>query len=958
MNPDSTENTQKDSKTNDPQKDLTHYVNKINQFLNTSSVHNDGENGDTRLQFAIQCLYEGLELYPDAYELKFLAHRISIKEGDMSQAIKYFDELRRLFPSHEPLKEYLVQITHSVRHRFTDDNFNYHEMAGAYLDACRLYVLLLKAYPETVALYGSHAAQLAIQCENQNQPLPVSNSYRKILVEDILSEILHQKIIVYDNNLPSEIPIYQPKTSKSSISLATSSTSQSNTSQSCLHVTYNQLKSLLEKAQGFYIANKDWRKLFEVSLGVMNSCGYLRFESSPRTTMVDLFDDPHQLPLKLFSLLNQKQLSLVNQTFMMHDTAPHPFAVSIGIACFVLCCHEFYEYVAGLKSKRTCLIPIFPIGQFAILTPLSSPRLTSTSLNSYAHHVSCNETRINKRRRLSLSFLLSRGSNDKEVGETESESYIDDSGVSFRKSKQININSVNDEISNKYRDSSVMNVKNLLIGNDDEQLEQNSIETNHELKIEQIKLWEESNISSETIIHNAMSHMERALTCWQFLKEMVSRGGNDPKVLDQELENHIQSWDLPLDVSNAIMLTRGDLAFSHGSLDTACTFCREICTRISSAWDAYRKKAFKKEQSPSLSSTTDYLQTKQLMQEESSDSSKINDFSIKVQTPLILPFRVIYSISMLYLLVGWWREARVELLIILATIPFTPVTREHFERDDWYINKKKIDGISYGEEYKRKQFRLMEVTQEGLVVRAIKELMACYEKELSSIPHNQLDNTLGHIIVLTQYGWPYWRDRLFRRVILPGIKEHGGLTYPDMLRFVYNIEILREICELHRKSPDLNFSLLKQSSTATTSADHLSNLNITKTSIKALEDKINHPSSRSINEKLVEFCKEKLIQLQSNVDGNLYSDGFKAKGKEIPPRNDSRYKEEKSCDNSDLIDMQSSQMNITDNQETQKSWKMDVSSIVAEDHINKISSRNYDHSNGINDATNKRNKEL
>ncbi|CAG8590122.1 7832_t:CDS:2 [Funneliformis caledonium] len=828
----------------------------------------------------------------------------------------------------------------------------YHEMAGAYLDACRLYVLLLKAYPETVALYGKDIRLVT--------PVLIINHKIIVRLEDILSVILHQKIIVSDNNLPTEIPIYQPKTSNASISLATSSASQPNSSQSCLHVTYNQLKSLLEKAQGFYIANKDWRKLFEVSLGVMNSCGYLRFESSPRTTMVDLFDDPHQLPSKLFSLLNQKQISLVNKTFMMHDTTPHPFAVSIGIACFVLCCHEFYEYVAGLKSKRTCLIPIFPTGQFAIMTPPSSPLLTSTSLSSYAHHVPCDETRVNKRRRLSLSFLLSKGSSNKEIGETECESYIDDSGISFKRLKHININTANDEKSNKYGGNNVMNVKNLLIDNDNEQQNQNSIKTSHELNMEQIKLWEESYISSETITHDAMSYMERALTCWQLLEEMVSRGGNDPKVLDKELENHIRSWELPLDVSNAIMLTRGDLAFSHGSLNTACTFCREICTRISGAWDAYRKKASKKEQSPSLSSTTDYLQTKQLIQEESSDSSKINDFSIKVQTPLILPFRVIYSISMLYLLVGWWREARVELLIILATMPFTPVTREHFEKDDWCVNKKKVEGISYYEGNKQNQFRLMEVTQEGLVVRAIKELMACYEEELSSIPHNQLDNTLGHIIVLTQYGWPYWRDRLFRRVILPGIKEHGGLIYPDMLRFVYNIEILREICELHRIFPDLNFSLLKQSSTATASAVQLSNLNITKTSIQALEDKINHPSSRSINEKLVEFCKEKLIQLQSNTDGNLYSGGFKEKGKEIP-RNDNRYKKENSCDNSDLIimgqdNMQSSQMNITDNQETQKSWKMNVSSIVAEDDINSISSCNYGHSNVINDATTKETK--
>jgi hypothetical protein len=198
-----------------------------------------------------------------------------------------------------------------------------------------------------------------------------------------------------------------------------------------------------------------------------------------------------------------------------------------------------------------------------------------------------------------------------------------------------------------------------------------------------------------------------------------------------ELENHIQSWNLPLNVSNAIMLTRGDLALSIGSWDLAYTFCQKICTRIEGAWDAHRKKAPEKEQSPPLSSPN-YLQKKQqLIQEESSDLSKIDDFSVKVQTPLLLTFRVIYSISMIYLLIGWWKEARKELLMILATIPFTPVTQEHFKKDDWCMNKA-TEGIGYGG-YKRKHFKLMEVTQEGLVVRAVKELMACYEVKCFNI---------------------------------------------------------------------------------------------------------------------------------------------------------------------------------------------------------------------------------
>lgn len=33
-----------------------------------------------------------------------------------------------------------------------------------------------------------------------------------------------------------------------------------------------------------------------------------------------------------------------------------------------------------------------------------------------------------------------------------------------------------------------------------------------------------------------MSHIERALTCWQLLEAMVLRGGSDSKILDQGIE--------------------------------------------------------------------------------------------------------------------------------------------------------------------------------------------------------------------------------------------------------------------------------------------------------------------------------------------------------------------------------------------------------------------------------------
>lgn len=140
-----------------------------------------------------------------------------------------------------------------------------------------------------------------------------------------------------------------------------------------------------------------------------------------------------------------------------------------------------------------------------------------------------------------------------------------------------------------------------------------------------------------------------------------------------------------------------------------------------------------------------------------------------------------------------------------------------------------------------------------------------------------------------------------------------------------------------------------------TSSDQLTNSNTTKASIQALEDKINHPSSRSNNEKLVEFCKERLIHLQNKND--------KAKGKEIPSRNVSKYND-KSLDNPDKIisdqdyvyeiDMQSSQnTNTQETQIIQKSWKMNVSSIVVPNNINSNLSCNYVQSSGLRNTITK-----
>ncbi|CAG8578827.1 4896_t:CDS:10 [Diversispora eburnea] len=863
-----------------------------------SSSFLEGEpSGDARLQYAIRRYHEARNLFPDSYDLKFIGHKIAIKEGDMTQAEQYFDELRRQFPDHEPLKEYLVEITNSVRHQTTDDNFMgflevdpkstfinsttkncafflrlpartqreilvhsavRHEMSNKLVDACRLYVLLLKAYPDTATYFGVHAAQLAIECEAQNQPLSEYNSYRKLFGWDYLS-------------IPVSTPTNYPQN---------------------VDVVYSELKLWLERAQGFYIASKDWKKLFEISLTVMDSTGYLVFPSSPRISLESFFEDPSQLYVKLFNLLNQKPV-----TFLTQETTQHSFCISIGIACFVHCCHEFYKLVSGSKNmssegKRNCLIPIWieKVNTETVPTPppssIKTPTITTPikGSTSNAHHLLHDDydevidSRVSKKRR--VSFLLTEDSSDR------------DKRVDYAHITE-NMNTEKHEVS---RGKNVMNVRNLLTNDEDYKDYKNYEDI-------QSELWQDSFNLTITIVCDATVYLERALGCWDDLELMFRRGGNEPqnldKDLDKEVNRQLKAWNLPLDVSNAVMLTRADCELTKGNISMALNNYREITSRISRAWGEYRTKESQKDHLKSLND--DIL-----------DQTFMDESSIKELSPLLLTFRVIYSISVLYRAIGLWAQAKVELCIILATVPFTPVDKDHFEKDDLYISNTKRN-INFNEKYKHQRFKLMEVNQEGLVIRVIKELMACFEDELDKVEDPLMDKTIGNIIILSQFGWPYWHDRVLSQVIFPKIKSRGGLKYPDLLKFMYNVEILGEILELHRTSPDLEFSLNPVSENDPTPAS-------TTLSIKILENRIENPIEIHINEIMVKFFRARLKdETYSNTNNtNLFNSMPQQEGYEI-------------------IETSTSDAQIS--KTISKSWKMNVSAINNKDNTESFSNQ-------------------
>ncbi|CAG8528798.1 9999_t:CDS:10 [Ambispora leptoticha] len=784
---------------------LEYYVDMINRYLTNPTTsqlelhnHHPVETSDMRLQYAIHYLQQALQKYPEAYELKILDHRIALKQGDTTKAKLIFDSIREKFPDHIPFKKYLAEITQSVLAKSRDDNFSfflkiptktqrevfirtaiYYESTGAFLESCQMFALVLKTYPETTTYYGAHAAQIAIRSENHHQPTSVLNPYRQCLVNGILPGILRNKMAVYPDKIPADIVVYQPELPVSSAPFI--SNSNDTAAQSSFHVTFDQLKLWLQCGQSFYIANKDWRKLFEVSLSVMDICNYVKLKSSPRTTLVDLFLDCRKLPDKLFKLLCQEKI--------INDLYASSFARTIAMACFVHCCYEFYEYVAGLKDKssggyvsfidsygqKTCLIPCCPNPHFESTEAIRiRVEKLKSSLIPKENEMSSDEStnkRVVKRRKLTNSS----------------------SSTSISSGMEATISEYSEDLANAHPKSEHSNFI------EDDQFD-------------------------ESVANEAIILFERADECWNLIREMYPENTN----LEQDLELQLKSWNLPLDVTNAVMLTRSELNLKNGGyLGISLNYFQDICGRFSDD-TRYINSIRQQGKKPNNG-------------EE--DNMKINDteFAIQNQTPLMLPLRVLYSIAIIYITVKMWGEARAELLIILAVMPYTTVLNEHFEKDEWLLTKIKNN---FDNEQLKNRYKLIEVTQEGLVVRAIKDLIWSYEMELdanSSNSNDKEDIKLCQLIILSQYGWPYWRDRLFYPIILPRIKKRGALIYPRFLQFVSNVEIAEEIIKLYQNSPNLKLHLLP-------------NNNSTSDSIKALETFIRREtvSSPSIDS-LIEF---------------------------------------------------------------------------------------------------------
>ncbi|KAI8084812.1 uncharacterized protein BX664DRAFT_337837 [Halteromyces radiatus] len=238
---------------------------------------------------------------------------------------------------------------------------------------------------------------------------------------------------------------------------------------------------------------------------------------------------------------------------------------------------------------------------------------------------------------------------------------------------------------------------------------------------------------------------------------------------EQELTRVIDAYQLPFDIFNAVLLVRSDLALSTpsipGNLSKALKLSQSICDRI----EAQRRQR------------------------------KGKSHLIEYNIPFMFAFRVLYTIGVIYLLVGSLQQSTLEIAIILSVFPIP------LELNDKDFIRDEIDCHTAATVFRDHEYGLMHVTQKGLTVRCIKHLIVSLGSEtrqqggMASLDSAlRWDEKAGSMMVLMQYGWPYWLTRTdFWDKVIHQMKERRIFRNRGVLEYIFVPQILQALQDLH-----------------------------------------------------------------------------------------------------------------------------------------------------------------
>lgn len=401
--------------------------------------------------------------------------------------------------------------------------------------------------------------------------------------------------------------------------------------KSILAIPYDEFAKLVRLGQGYYLSRKEWDQLSQFTSEIIECCGYKDFNMSYNSLQPDYISAMKQAR----SGINVAQRPAHGKKSVKPATETvEQVKARAAIACemLIIAAHLArigYEYfnLVCLTSENTsnsdeklCLIPICVLpennpshenGSKTGFTLSEDPQLSAKPYRNSLNIENIDEnSRVNGNPSPDNIETISRNNEDS----SDSNIKVETIGKRSRPSPMVEKSSPS---------NGAMRLSNLI---------HDSAPTPKRQKVD----GSETDVDKSDCLKgtsDALFALKKGAEClafleqlWQELGQQLQNGTSSPlNSWEEELSCTFESYDLPFDLYNSILLLQSDIALSAaaapGNLAKALKLSQNLCDRI----EVQRAK----EKAAMLTSS---------MQE--------------LDIPFMLAFRVLYNIGIIYLMVG------------------------------------------------------------------------------------------------------------------------------------------------------------------------------------------------------------------------------------------------------------------------------------------------------------------
>ncbi|KAI8084879.1 uncharacterized protein BX664DRAFT_283744 [Halteromyces radiatus] len=679
------------------------------------------------------------------FESEFVIHRQAIKTGDYDKAIQSFVSLQASSMDNSIFQDYLIEIANNI-HPSRDT-----ELSGFFAALpCLLQSNIigyakdrlqsskdLKAFQvlfDYIKAYPRHAYKYMMEA------ICILIQFTQIGSPDDREKCSH--LLVTD---------LLPRLCKQRLQLTCSeyqSSVKSTDSKHYIIIPYTLYETYISIGQQYYIGKRQWDELAKFTCMMISSCGYDGFDQLHAVSHTIRFQYLKENRLKV--RIDDDIITSTDNRTIPDDDEARQLKISATLMCeymavvsqFVSFGYDYYKAVCGENEIHSSSSSTL---EKSCLIPICSfqPSAKSTSGNNRNVNINSNDNSFNKSTTTATTTPISPSLTDLTHGNQKrplEASIESENGTQRQKKVKLDMATHVDDRGQGLFSDCLKGVDQAL-----------------------------------QILSKAADCLRHLVQLWQWatLNSTKHDWADQLKSWEAELNRIIDEYRLPFDTKNAILLLQSDLALSSpsvpGNLAKALELSQTICDRI----EVERRKGQK--------------------------STRNKDDSPELNIPFMFAFRVLYNIAVIYLLVGSIQESTLEIAIILSVFPI-PI-----ELDEKAFIADELDCNTVTTVFQDHEFGLMRVNQVGLVTRCIKHLVVSLDNEseqkggMASIDAAmRWDEKAGNMIVLMQYGWPYWRSRTgMWNKIIQRIQEKRIFKNREFLEYVYVEDILKVIQSIH-----------------------------------------------------------------------------------------------------------------------------------------------------------------